>query len=165
LALMAAMLWPVVASAAPPTQQVLVTNTHKEPVPVRVMTDEGFQHWFALDFADGVGTATSSYTVPADKRLVIEYASMVTYLPADGQSMYLWVSTTAGDGYGTSALNHALQIQQREDYGLLKQFGAAHLVRLYANPGTTVRVTMGRFPYNGLASGMVTLSGRLETLP
>lgn len=151
---------------AAPIPPVVVKNTTADPVPVRIVpADEPFQQTFWLDFADGSGMTTSSYTVPADKRLVIEYASMTTYLPAGGQSIWLWVATTAGNGYGTSQLSHALDVQKKQDYGLLTVFGAAHLVKIYALPGTEVRVTMGRYPSNGLGSGAVILSGRLESLP
>ena len=52
-----------------------------------------------------------------------------------------------------------------EDYGLLKQFEAAHEVRIYSDPGTIVRVSLGRLPSTRMASGSVTLSGRLEPVP
>jgi hypothetical protein len=160
----AAALWPGMAAAAPP-QPVLVTNTHKEAVPVRVMPEAPFHFQFVLDMADGQSLATSTYTVPAGKRLVVEYASFSAYLPSDGQTVFVRIVTTTGTGYATSDAFHTLHIQKREDYGALKQFEAAHTVRIYADPGTSVRVSLGRLPWTSLASGNVTLSGRLESVP
>jgi hypothetical protein len=163
-ATVAATLWAGVAAAAPP-QPVFVTNTVKDPMPVRIVPEASFHHQFALDSVDGQGLVTSTYTVPPNKRLVVEYASMSAYLPPDGQTVFVRIITTTGDGYGIGDAFHTLHIQKREDYGLLKQFEAAHEVRIYSDPGTIVRVSLGRLPSTGMASGSVTLSGRLEPVP
>lgn len=184
-ALLAVTLSAGAAQAVPPhpkDKEVVVTNGVDEPVPVQLVSpnpvpvqvngpvtiashDTPFHFQFALDFPDGEGLAQASYTVPADKRLVIEYASLSAYLPPDGQTIFVRIITTANTGYATTDAFHTLYIQKREDYGVLKQFEGAHTVRIYANPGTQVRVSMGRLPFNNTASGNVTLSGRLEDLP
>lgn len=163
-AAVAVMLWSGAAAAAPP-QPVLVTNTTKDAVPVRIMPEAPFHQQLALDWVDGQDLATNSYTVPAGQRLVIEYASLSAYLPPDGQSIFVRIVTHTGNGYGTTDAFHTLHIQKREDWGLLKQFEAAHTVSIHANPGTSVRVSIGRTPYAGMASANVTLSGRLESIP
>jgi hypothetical protein len=145
-------------------KQVLVINEDDEPVPVRVVGRDPFQAFqrpFSLDWPDGEGFATSGYTVPAGRRLVIEYASLFAYLQTEGQTMFVRILTTAGGG---SAF-HTLAVQKQEDYGVLKQFGAAHVVRIYADPGSTVQVSAGRLPFNGTANGTVTLSGHFENVP
>ena len=153
------------AAAAPP-QDVRIVNVPKEPVPVKaVPTDTPFHQQFALDFPLAQDFAQATYLVPAGKRLVIEYASLSAYLPSDGETIFVRIITTTGNGYGTSDAFHTLHIQKREDYGVLKQFEAAHTVRIYANAGTSVRVSMGRLPGSGTANASVTLSGRLENVP
>lgn len=149
--------------AAPPEKAVVVVNAPDQPVPVQVIAPapQPFQRQFPLDWADGVGFATASYQVPADKRLAIEYASLYAYLPPDGQSIFVRVVSTVG---GESAF-HTLAVQKQEDYGVLKQFGAAHTVRIYADPGSTIQVSVGRVPFAGTANATVTLSGRLEDVP
>ena len=149
--------------ADPPERPVVVVNAPDQPVPVRVIAPapQPFQRPFALDWADGEGFVTSTYQVPAGKRLVVEYASLSAYLPPDGQSIFVRILTTVG---GQSAF-HTLAVQKQEDYGVLKQFGAAHTVRIYADPGSTVQVSVGRVPFTSTANATVTLSGRLEDVP
>jgi len=70
------------------------------------------------------------------------------------------------EGHAELALAfHNLAVQKQEDYGVLKQFSAAHLVRIYADPGSTVQVSAGRVPANSIANGTVTLSGHFENVP
>lgn len=168
-ALMAATLCSGAALAAPPDpkeKEVVVVNGPDQAVPVRVIpADQPFHHQFALDFPDGEGLVTSTYTVPAGQRLAIEYASLSAYLPPDGQTIFVRIITTTSNGHSPTDAFHTLAIQKREDYGVLKQFEGAHAVRIYANPSTSVRVSLGRLPFTGTANGNVTLSGRLESLP
>lgn len=140
--------------------EVAVTNT----VPVRVVGREAsqpFQRQFTLDWQDGQDLATGTYQVPPGKRLVIDYASLFAFLQPGGQSMTVRIVTTVNgsDGFNTLAL------QRQADYGVLPQFGAAHLVRIYADPGSTVRVSVGRTPFTSTASCAVTLSGHFEDVP
>jgi hypothetical protein len=144
--------------------RVVVVNGPTQAVPVQVVgkvAAQPFQHQFALDWPDGTGLATGSYVVPAGKRLVIEYASMSAYLQPDGQSMFVRIVTTVAGGDAF----HNLAVQKQEDYGVLKQFGAAHLVRIYADPGSSVRVSAGRVPFDSTANCAVTLSGHFEDVP
>jgi hypothetical protein len=151
------------ASGADPSVPVRVINT---PLPVTVTNPtltiqiKPFQRQFTLDWVDGEDLVTGSYQVPAGFRLVIEYASLSAYLQPEGQSMFVRILTTAG---GTTAF-HALAVQKQEDFGVLKQFGAAHPVRIYADPGSTVQVSAGRVPLAGTANCTLTLSGHLENV-
>jgi hypothetical protein len=155
-------------------EQVVVVNGDDQAIPVRVVggntggggTPEAappfqpFQHPFGLDWPDGEGLVFSNFAVPAGKRLVIEYASLFAYLP-DAQTMFVRIFTSAGG----AGVVHNLAVQRQEDYGVLKQFGAAHLVKLYADPGTTVQVQAGRLGSTGTANCTVTLSGHFEDVP
>lgn len=145
-------------------RDVRVVNEADEALPVREVGREArepFQHQFALDWPEANDFVFATYSVPSGKRLVVEYASAWAYLPATGQTMFVRMTTTAG---GSSAF-HTLALQKREDYGVLKQFEGAHLVRLYADPATTVRVSVGRVPAVGTANCTVTLSGYLVDVP
>lgn len=71
-----------------------------------------------------------------DKRLVVEYSSLFAYLSPSGQSMFIRIRTTVG---GNDAV-HKLTILQREDYGVLKQFDAGHVVKIYADSTRPVSV-------------------------
>ncbi len=141
-------------------RDVVVVNETDQAVPVRDVGREArepFHRQFALDWSDGSGFSTASYSVPSGKRLVVEYASLSAYLPASGQTMFVRITTSVG---GAEAF-HTLALQKREDYGVLKQFEGAHLVRLYADPATTVRVAAGRLPAADTANCTLTLSGYL----
>ena len=116
---------------------------------------------FALDWPDGIDEAMGTYVVPADKRLVVEYASLFAYLPTSGQSMFIRILTSVD---GDNAF-HNLAVRQREDYGVLKQFDAGHVVKIYADPGTTVQIKVGRTPFTGPANANLTLSGHLVDVP
>jgi len=126
-----------------------------------VRASQPFQRQFALDWADGQDLVEASYQVPPGKRLVIEYASLSAYLQPEGQSMFVRIVTTVSGGDAF----HNLAVQKQEDWGVLKQFGAAHTVKVYADPGSRVRVSVGRTPFGNTANATVTLSGRLEALP
>lgn len=159
----------VLALAAPGLAQgnakdVVVVNDASQAVPVRVVDRQvstPWQHAFRLDWADSVDFASSSYQVPADKRLVIEYGSFFVYLPSSGQTVFVRIRTTIGG----STLLHTVAVQSRGDYGVLKQFEAAHLVKIYADPGSTVTVSAGRLPAVETAGGFMTLSGLLVDVP
>ena len=148
-------------------KRVVVVNGADQAVPVRVVGTESsppfqpYQQQFPLDWAEGEDLVVGTYAVPADKRLVIEYASLFAYLQPEGQAMFVRIVTTAG---GAGAF-HTLAVQKQENYGVLKQFGAAHAVRIYADPGSTVQVSVGRVPANSIANSTVTLSGHFEDVP
>ena len=138
----------------------MVANNCDQAVPVRVVdwgSRQPLHRQFALDWPDGVDEATGTYVVPADKRLVVEYASLSAYLPPSGQSMFIRILTTVG---GDDAF-HNLSVRQREDYGVLKQFDAGHVVKIHADPGSTVQIKAGRTPFTGPANANLTFSGHL----
>lgn len=158
---------PGLASGHPPAVGVRIVDTPvpvsvTSSVPVRVVREERqpFQRQLGLDWVDGLDLATSTLEVPAGHRFVIEYASLSAFLPG-GQSMFIRILTTSS---GLNAF-HTLDVRRGEDWGVLEQFGAAHLVRIYADPGTTIRVSAGRTPAAGSANCSLTLSGYLEPVP
>jgi hypothetical protein len=166
-ALVSALAVPGFASGRPPAVGVRIVDT---PVPVAVTSSvpvqvvgearQPLQRQFSLDWAAGVDLATGTFVVPTGQRFVIEYASLSAYLP-DGQTMFLRVVTTVN---GSDAF-HTMDVRRGDDWGVLAQFGAAHPVRIYADPGSTIRVSAGRVAATGTANCTLTVSGYLEPVP
>jgi hypothetical protein len=117
-----------------------------------------FQEKLTLSVPDGFTSAcTTLYTVPADKRLVIEFASAFTS-PSSGQtSRSLTLRTTVGGKW----VNHHLPmpLQTANDYI------AAQVVRLYADPNTLVTACGARNVGTGSMSVVIGISGLLVDVP
>ena len=173
------------AQGGPPAKDVVVVNTPANPVPVRsvdkdvVVTntaanpalvrnvDEGsrqpFQRPFALQLAATEDSGEATYAVPAGKRWVIEYASMRASLFPD-QTVFVNIVTTVA---GQDAF-HPVLVADQGMYGALHLQGAAQQMRVYADPGTTVRVQFAREPSGGLKGDVafsMTLSGYRVDVP
>ena len=147
-------------------KDVVVTNTAASPALVRNV-DEGsrqpFQRPFSVNLAPTEGSGEATFTVPADKRIVVEYASLRASLPPD-QTVFVNIGTTAA---GQSAL-HPMVISDQGMYGVLHLVGAAQPMRIYADPGTIIRVQFARDPSAGApgsANFFVTLSGYRVDVP
>jgi hypothetical protein len=94
--------------------------------------------------------ATASYTVPAGRRLVIEYYSaQLTQFPVGGSG---WVSLTTTVGGRTGTYKVVPPIASTVPYN--------QLTRIYADPGTFVRVTVVQSS-GGSCGASVVLSGQL----
>ena len=107
---------------------VTVANT-----PLRVSDPEAartpFQHTFQTEAPSGTRTS-ESITVPAHKRLVIEYvsASLNEYPPGVGGTAYL-VTDAGGETVYYYTVSHAQDFNKR-----------SQSVHIYADPGTTLTV-------------------------
>lgn len=173
------------AQNGPGAKDVVVTNTPANPVPVRnvdkdvIVSNTGanpalvrnvderpqrpFQRPFFVDLTAAEDFGEATYTVPSNRRLVLEYASMRASLAPD-QTVFVNVETTAG---GQSAF-HPMLVSDQGRYGVLQLLGGAQQLRLYADPGTLVKVQFVREPSGG-AKGTVgffmTLSGYQLDVP
>ncbi len=142
------------AAAAPP-KEVIVVNTAAEPVPVVgsitgavtaaiAPSKEPFQQDVSVLVDAGVLSNTTSFLVPGDKRLVLEYASGSTRVD-DKELVRVNVATTVGGVLVTHTLAPDLV---RRDFDaptnddFIVTYG--HTVRIYADPGTQVSVTATR---------------------
>ncbi len=98
-----------------------------------------------------------SFTVPAGKRLVMEQISCAVGL-VQGDAMNLSISTFAGGSYAV----HRFIVNQSPigggDYS--KYWFVDRLVRIYADPGTVVNVSVGN-NLGGAGAGWSTVSGYL----
>jgi len=114
-----------------------------------------FQHEFMLQFGVGVNQVTGQLTAPAGHGLVIETVTADVGVGA-GEQANLFLDTTAG---GVAA-THTIAL---DELPLTPQvFQGTHPVRIYADAGSTVTVTLSRIGANLQAIAkpeLVTLSG------
>jgi hypothetical protein len=101
------------------------------------------------------GTPSCVITVPAGKRLVIEAVSAQVDVPID-QRVGLKVRVRAGGKEVEHDFVLGLVARSTQDW-----FVGNHLTRLYADPGSPVRVTVIRTGSAGGGNAIVNLSGQL----
>ena len=104
-------------------------------------------------------SGTGSFTVPAGKRYVIEYASGLVRIPA-GQQLRMTMMTQLN---GQNMFHYVpMVLQQRA--GASGIWAAGQPVRLYADPGSTVQIWFHRTAVSGSGVGNGAVCGRLEDL-
>ncbi|MBA3354685.1 MAG: hypothetical protein H0U18_01850 [Pyrinomonadaceae bacterium] len=106
-----------------------------------------------------LGCDETIYTVPAGKRLVIEYASMAAEIPV-GQVASWNISTFVG---GRLERNRFPQTSPAVAFNNVSATEAGQQVRIYADPGTNVEA--GGIPNSGSGSFYFTISGHLVDVP
>lgn len=137
---------------------VQVANTPDDPVPTYDVHNPAcmpFQIQLFMGPASGQDFEVKSFTVPRDKRLVIEHVS----LHAFGQGfLRTQIKTTAN---GTAA-QHVLvsEAQGSTLNGNVPVWRASQPTRWYADPGTEVEVNTTLVPPSGAVTS-VTISGYL----
>ncbi len=142
---------------------VHVTNT---PLPVREVANPAIQPFQAagsalVEFTD-ISKTFTLVTVPAGKRLVIEYAEASGFFE-EGTKMSAIITTTVG---GVTLQHQLAMIDQGVQSGSLV-FVAAQPMRLYADPGTDVIGIVSRgdpHPPGGGGWG-IAISGYFVNLP
>jgi hypothetical protein len=125
------------------------------PVPVQDgSASHAVQHALTLSMGTGLATDFENISVPADQILVIEYLSCSAILP--GGNLYAEVTTTAGGVTGLHSFVPATSFQN----GGNPHFIMSTPTRLYADPGTTVRLNIVRTSTLGSVSDFpCTISG------
>ncbi len=137
---------------------VRVGNTPADPVPVRNVDDgaQPFQEAIQVVLLPGTRDDVATFTVPAGKRLVIEHFSALAQGP-QGQRYLAWVSTTLN---GVTPVGNFLVFTQQTTNVSGDTYTATQPMRVYADPGTTVRVTFSRgFDDTGGATFDANISG------
>lgn len=113
-----------------------------------------FQKRVAFTIPDGTPSMCETVAVvPANRRLVIEYAS-ATVKPVPGQDVTGEVRTLVG----TELVFHALTFAPTPS-GV--NAVAGQVVRLYADPGTAVSICINRTPGGNDVGVVANISGRL----
>ena len=139
------------------TSAVHVVNESDSPVLARDVDEPArhpFQRGLVLDFPAGQGTASAEFTVPANKRLVIEYVSARISL-TEGNLHWFSVRTAAGDSTGTHFFA-PMSIPNLPGFYTISQ-----QTRLYAGPGSTVTIEARRTINFSADSGSAGISGYL----
>ena len=108
------------------------------------------------------GNADIAPPVPGDRRLVIEYASVHTTLPAAQRLLTAEVATRVG-GVG---LAHEIPILNGGALNAaLAEYAGGQAMRAYADPGTLVNISAVRGPATGNQEVYFELSGYLTPVP
>lgn len=151
--------------------QTKIVNGVTTPVPVRVVEDaarEPFQK--TLNFSQS--SDTSTYTVPAGKRLVIEFASAHFKLPVDIKvtSVRLTTQLSSSSGPITHFLVAYFQgTQQNGGLGIAAttdEYTASQQMKVVAGPGTQVKFSFDVSEINAaFRTGGITISGYLLPVP
>jgi hypothetical protein len=145
----------------PASNTVHIGNTAASAVPVVNINDAGqpFQNATnSVQSGTNVSVATIA-TVPAGKRLVIEFVSMTGQVPPGQHVELLQITTVAGTSGG---ITHDLLVNPQPDAVIGDAlFRASQQVRLYANAGTQVQALFRRSSSAGNATFEATLSGYL----
>lgn len=148
---------------------VQVVNTASNPIPVQavpakqavqlsgdLLMSDGVATGGTLTFTDPV-TNTGNYTVPAGKRMVVDSSAGQCTVSA-GQKL-IWpalYSSTGGMSFRTQLDGTWASVQD--------VYTLAGDAPIYADPGSTVRVKVARYPYVGDASCHFYVSGHLEDI-
>jgi hypothetical protein len=167
--------------AAPPGE-VKVVNTSAQPVPtvvtntptMKIKTDadnpvfvqdvdsparQAFQQKLNFNLADGFSEVCMPIaTVPAGKRLVIEYVSARVTIPGGHKLRAMNVFTNLN---GDFAYHHLMPTPT----GVFNEYVVGQQVRLYADPNTQVNICASRDNGDGIAPVLATISGYLVDLP
>jgi hypothetical protein len=109
-----------------------------------------------------VAGCSFNLAVPAGKRLVLEYVSLLARLPA-GQVVAFDIETTVNDAPVVHRLPFSPPAIDMFNTG--SQTSIGQQVRLYADPGTTFSINANRAPSAGGATFIFSISGYLVNIP
>lgn len=126
------------------------------------MSTNPFQASFEINLPVGTGGQNAGFQVPAGKRLVIEYVSGDALMPTGQKCLFSIFTSLAGQPTGT---RHLLETTTLGQFGASVSFRASQVVRLYADPGTTVMLRADRDVATGTAVARMSLSGHLVAVP
>ncbi len=113
----------------------------------------------AFQLIDGQANAQDSFVVPNAKRFVIEFIT-ATLTVQVGQKAAVTFFVQTG-GVGPPGIVHALALVPQGTF-IGDVFAASQLVRLYADPGSTVLFELARSGSAGVAGGNISVTGYLE---
>jgi hypothetical protein len=158
------------AVGAPAPSNVVIVNT---PLPVREVdkpANQPFQAYISLHLDLTETSKSDFFSVPAGKRLVIEFVSVIGSA-ASGDKMIASITTTlnlnGGSGPIVTAQHNLVMIEQGPINDPMN-FTAAQPMRVYADPVTDVHANIARTnPTSGTstASATITISGYLIDVP
>jgi hypothetical protein len=123
---------------------------------------EPFRFFTSLNIPQNNQGAIANFTVPANRLLRIEFIAGDVTLPA-GESEFIAVSIQTHDAGGSTTGLFSINSHKDGNIGVLDLFEFGQVVRIYADPETTVSAQVNRFGSGTLGSGGINISvtGRL----
>ena len=121
-----------------------------------------FQANVEISLPPGTGGQNGFVTVPAGKRLVIEYVSGQAFLPSGQKALFSVIVSLKGQSTGTW---HYLESTVVGPFGSQDCFQCGRMVRLYADAGATVMLRTDRDLATDTGLSRMTLSGHLVSVP
>jgi hypothetical protein len=146
--------------------KVFVTNTPDDPVPVRdvdLSRRELYQATYGGALAEGEANGClASFEVPAGKRLMVEYVTLLADARTD-QAVTFSLAITNSDN--TAYVHHAINAHRTEPGSLW--YIASDPLKAYGGPGSLVCLSVSRnaSPTDGLVNASFTVSGYLVDVP
>jgi hypothetical protein len=144
--------------------EVNVTNSSSSPVATRDVENPArnpFQRAFLVTFSPTETQKSDTFTVPSGKRLVIEQISVDGFV-ASGQKVRAALLANTNSDLATFGVE---MVPQGSFPGQGDVFVGNEHLRVYADPGTTVFVTLRRNDGTGDGRFEVGLSGYLVDAP
>ncbi len=129
-----------------------VNNADKHP----------FQASVEISLPPGTEGQNGFVNVPTGKRLVIEYVSGQAFLPSGQKALFSVIVSLQGQTTGTW---HYLESTVVGPFGSQECFQCGRMVRLYADPGTTVMLRTDRNSPADTGLSRMTLSGHFVSVP
>jgi hypothetical protein len=145
---------------------VRVLNTPTQPVPNRDVDQPARQAFdaqatVAIPANAFGGSATFNFTIPAGKRAVVEYVSLLGELPT-GQQVALFRLQGVLNNQGTE---HYVPVIKQVTGASLDRFVAGQPVTIYADP-SLISVEVGRSSTSVVSTQfLVRISGHFVTMP
>ena len=145
---------------------VFVTNSAANPVPTRDVDNparQPFQQDQVISIHAGTFGGDATFTVPKGKRLVIEFVSIHVSYPTGQKPTFAFLQVeTANSNKFPNNHNFVLTFQAPDLNSDV--FAGASPTRLYADPGTTVTLSLRRNSSIGEGLGSMSVSGYLVDL-
>ena len=124
-----------------------------------IPAQQPIEQLLAFELTDGQGSADASFVVPKSKRLVIEFVTAVFTVQIGQKAVVTFFVQTAG--VGPPGFVHSLVLVAQGTF-TGDVFAESQLLRLYADPGSTVLFQFARSQASGVASGNISVTGYLE---
>lgn len=158
---------PVTGSVTVGNAVIPVEVSNADPIPVSVSSGPAVQpihDTVSSSLEDGeFGVFKIAYTVPAGKRLVIEFISFQSRIPIGQRPEPFGLNTKVGGETGFYVFPVSFAF---EDTNIgLDTYVASSPTRIYCDPGQSLIFRLGRTANDGTASAFFTFSGYLENVP
>jgi hypothetical protein len=160
-----------IGNAAASPVQAKIVNAASGPVLVRVV-DESAREPFQKSLVINQTADTFTYTVPTNRRLVIEFASVHVKTPGDVKVTDITLTTQISSSSAAFA-HHLIPYFLGNKVGSLggnqqfpsDEYTAAQQMRVYAGPGTQVKFNFDTGTVASFRVAAMTISGYLEPVP